>query len=719
MKQKGLFMMAAACMLAATSCSQDQVAGSSPLSGNEIDMTARIGGDVKDVRAVETKITNLGKFTVNAFQAGEANHMKNVEYTTSNNGSSWTTAAGKFFWPVEGDLHLYGYAPAKPGAGGTFKLDKDAQTLTGFVPFTTAAAQQDFVYAKSTGNNAANGTTGVEMNFQHALTEISIAAKNSNTAYTVKVTGVKLGNVKTKGTFTFPSVANSAASWSLSSAAEDVGSYETTWSNATVLDNSVSTLDEANVPFMLIPQQLEKSGKAFDKAYLALKVNITMQGGKVIRDGWAYIGLDTNWEMGKHYTYTVDFSDGAGQDENGKQLISGKEMTLNVKVTPWNEKSVDLPEKVISGTASGDFNCKLGGMDGISFKVYPDASGNWMIPVTKLIGVTGLQNMFQDCRSLKSLDMRGCNTEIINNMSSMCYNCDYLTSLDVNGWNTENVTKMNDMFYGCERLTNLDVSHFHTEKVTDMGAMFGNCYCLNSLNLSGWDTRLVTNMRGIFYSCKNLTAINLSNWNTSKVNSMHYMFYNCQKLSSLDLRHFNTEKVTDMGSMFESCNNLVTLNLKGWNTSNVTDMRSMFDMCYKLTSLDVHHFNTGNVTNMYQMFRDCHSLTTLDLSNWNTGLVTDMRGMFSGCRSLTGLDLSHFNIKKVTNVTSMFSWCWNLTSLDLSGWDMSNVTNMSNMFKESTSLKTIRMVGCNEATINKIKTQLATDGIKNVTIVTE
>lgn len=166
------------------------------------------------------------------------------------------------------------------------------------------------------------------MNFQHALTEISVAAKNSNTAYTVKVTGVKLGNVKTKGTFTFPSIANSAASWTLSSAAEDVGSYETTWSNATVLSNSVSTLDEANAPFMLIPQQLEKSEQASGKAYLALKVNITMQGGKVIRDGWAYIGLNTNWEMGKHYTYTLDFSDGAGQDENGKQIISGKEMVL-------------------------------------------------------------------------------------------------------------------------------------------------------------------------------------------------------------------------------------------------------------------------------------------------------------------------------------------------------------------------------------------------------
>ena len=360
MKKKGLFMMAAACLLAATSCSQDELAGSSPLSGNEIGLTAIIGGDVKDTRAVETKITNLGEFKVNAFQTGEANYMNNVLYTTSDNGSSWTTAAGKFFWPVEGDLHLYGYAPAAPGASGTFKIDKDAQTLTDFVPFETAAAQQDFVYAKSTGNNATNGTTGVELNFQHALTEISVAAKNSNTAYTVKVTGVKLGNVKTKGTFTFPSIENSTASWTLSSAAEDVGSYETTWSTATELTSSVSTLDEANVAFMLLPQQLEKSEKASEKAYLALKVNITMQGGKVIRDGWAYIGLNTNWEMGKHYTYSVDFSDGAGQDEEGKQLISGKDIKLNVKVAQWNEKAIAYPSP-ISGTASAAFIYKVGG----------------------------------------------------------------------------------------------------------------------------------------------------------------------------------------------------------------------------------------------------------------------------------------------------------------------------------------------------------------------
>lgn len=355
MKKKGLFMMAAACLLAATSCSQDEVTGSGVSSRNEIGFNTTVG-----TRAVETKITNLGKFTVNAFQAGEANYMNNVEYTTSDNGSSWTTAAGKFFWPVEGDLHLYGYAPAAPGKNGTFKIDKDAQTLTDFVPFATAAAQQDFVYAKSTGNNATNGTTGVELNFQHALTEISVAAKNSNTGYTVNVTGVKLGNVKTKGTFTFPSIENSAASWTLSNATADVGSYETTWNTASALTSSVSTLDEANVAFMLLPQQLEKSEKASEKAYLALKVNITMQGGKIIHDGWAYIGLNTNWEMGKHYAYTVDFSEGAGQDETGKQIISGKEMVLNVKVSPWNEKAIAYPS-FISGTATKAFAYKVGG----------------------------------------------------------------------------------------------------------------------------------------------------------------------------------------------------------------------------------------------------------------------------------------------------------------------------------------------------------------------
>ena len=485
-------------------------------------------------------------------------------------------------------MHLYGYAPAAPGKNGTFQIDKDAQTLTDFVPFETAAAQQDFVYAKSTGNNATNGTTGVELNFQHALTEISVAAKNSNTAYTVNVTGVKLGNVKTKGTFTFPSIANSAASWTLSAATEDVGSYETTWSTATELASSVSTLDEANVAFMLLPQQLEKSEIASEKAYLALKVNITMQGGKVIRDGWAYIGLNTNWEMGKHYTYTVDFSDGAGQDEAGKQLISGKNIKLNVDVIPWNEKAIAYPP-AITGTATAAFIYKVGGANGTRYTVTPDASGNWSIPVTKFDGITNMFRMFEYCSSLTSLDLSHLNTNNVTNMGAVFYYSDNLTSVDLSGWNTSNVTNMQSMFTDCHYLTSLDVS--------------------------SWDTR------------------------------------------------------------------------------NLTYMGNMFQNCYKLKFLDLNHFDTSNVTDMNQVFRDCTSLTSLDVSGWNTEKVTSMHGMFDGCTSLTSLDVSGWNTEKVSDMIYMFDGCKNL--------------------------KTIKMVGCSEATINKIKAQLATDGITSCTIVTE
>ena len=56
------------------------------------------------------------------------------------------------------------------------------------------------------------------------------------------------------------------------------------------------------------------------------------------------MGIDTNWEMGKHYTYTLDFTSGAGQTEAGKMIISGKDVKVIPNVTDWEEKSVTLPD---------------------------------------------------------------------------------------------------------------------------------------------------------------------------------------------------------------------------------------------------------------------------------------------------------------------------------------------------------------------------------------
>ena len=112
--------------------------------------------------------------------------------------------------------------------------------------------------------------------------------------------------------------------------------------------------------------------------------------------------------------------------------------------------------------------------------------------------------------------------------------------------------------------------------------------------------------------------------------------------------------------------------------------------------------NTSKVTDMSLMFSDCSGLTSLDVSSFDTSNVTNMGFMFYGCRSLTSLNLSNFDTTNVTDMHSMFANCGGLTSLDLSGWVISDATNTNDMFSGCGELNKIKMVGCSEATINKI-----------------
>ena len=205
---------------------------------------------------------------------------------------------------------------------------------------------------------------------------------------------------------------------------------------------------------------------------------------------------------------------------------------------------------------------------------------------------------------------------------------------------------------------------------------------------------------------------------TSKSTTMSMMFQNCSGLTSLDLSGWNTSKVTGMDSMFEGCSGLTSLDVSNFNTSKVIGMSGMFANCSGLTSLDVSHFNTSNVKYMGSMFEGCSGLTSLDLSSFDTRNVTEMTGMFEGCSKLKSLDLSNFNTSKVTQMAYMFDYCISLTSLDLSGWGFSRTINKPT-FNGCSKLKTIRMVGCDQDTIDVIKSILSKDGILNqVTIIT-
>lgn len=493
MKINSLFLMAGVASLA-VSCQEGETALN--LSDRNISIGASLGGFVVEspssnasegiyrvsTRAIETNPSTLDGFYLSSFQTNGGNYMKDVPYSKVN--GNWCADDGKFFWPVEGDLHFYGYAPKVPGASSSLTLDSKKQALEGFSPASTAAMQKDFIYAYSKGSLNGNSSSRLSMDFKHALSEITVAAKNDSPDYTIGVTGVRIGNVKGKGTFSFPAVGstNNEGSWNLSNAASDNVNYETTWTNAALLGSSTSMMDASNEAFMLLPQQLLKADKASDKAYIALKVDINATTGQNLYNDWVYIGIDTDWKMGKRYDYTLDFTNGAGQQKNGDPVLV-----------------------LIHGTSNSS--------EPFSINIFPkkqvlvDSNGKWVFNVGPYSRNEDMRNVFSGCSSL--------------------------TSLDVSGWNTSNVTSMTNMFRNCYSLTSLDLSGFNTSKVTGMGNLFYSCSSLTSLDLSGWDTGCVTSMNYMFYGCKNLKTIRMKGCSQETVDKIKAQLakdyiYGCQ-----------------------------------------------------------------------------------------------------------------------------------------------------------------------------------------------
>ena len=229
------------------------------------------------------------------------------------------------------------------------------------------------------------------------------------------------------------------------------------------------------------------------------------------------------------------------------------------------------------------------------------------------------------------------NTSQVMDMGGMFQNCRSLQSIDLSGFNTANVTNMGGMFYGCSSLMSLDLSNFNTSNVTNMAGMFYQCTALSSLDVSSFNTANVRNMSYMFLNCPELRHVDLSGFNTSQVRNMQGMFYYSSGLTTLDLSNFNTSNVSDMSYMFCGCSGLTGLELGSFNTANVTDMSVMFAGCTSLERLDLSSFNTANVTNMAGMFYDCGDLTTISVGNgWSTAAVTESGDMFTGCTSIRG-----------------------------------------------------------------------------------
>lgn len=338
------FLMLGLATLALASCSDDE-----PVSVNTGDaISFRPAMGVKS-RATETTNSNLTSINVAGFM-GDTQYFMAMPFDKGSDG--FFVSSPEYNWPGDNtELTFYAYAPAAPG--GTVTLTPEAKTLTDFVPAATMADQVDFITSVGTGTKDANEASGVELTFDHRLAQIEVRAKADNSIYTFAISGVRIGQPVSKGSFDF-----TTNDWTLGT---DKAIYEETYDTPRVLTAEAATMMGDGGNAMLLPQQLvawdpETDGaNAAEGAYLSVKLNITTTetGAQLYpfpSNGdcdWAAIPVDTKWEAGKKYIYTLDLSHGAGyvdpKDPNPGDPVLGGPIKFTVDVVDWVDTPVDVP----------------------------------------------------------------------------------------------------------------------------------------------------------------------------------------------------------------------------------------------------------------------------------------------------------------------------------------------------------------------------------------
>lgn len=343
MKKQIMFMAMTAMLIA--SCSSDDVVSTN--TGRAIDFRTSVG-----THGTETTTDNITKFWVTAIDEAGANYFSKQEFTKA---GGFFTSSPVYYWPA-GTLNFFAYSPSETDLGATVTIDKDTKNLADFSPATEIANQKDFVTATASGTRAANETNGVELTFAHQLSQIEIKAKNTNTGYIYKVVGVRIGKPVSKGTFTFDT-----NKWTLTTTEKSNYAVEYATDERTLTADAATMMGDGGNA-MLLPQQLTAWASETDKtntnngAYIALKIQITTKDGARVYPAkgdydWAAVAIGTNWEAGKKYVYTLDFSAGAGKVDPEKPTptpdpdkpdpfnpgddILGKPIKFTVEVTDW------------------------------------------------------------------------------------------------------------------------------------------------------------------------------------------------------------------------------------------------------------------------------------------------------------------------------------------------------------------------------------------------
>lgn len=371
----GKILAVAAVATVFASCSNEEELANVGKSESNAIRFAGISG-LSDTRTTPIGTTNLTTtdFDVMAFMSsdnalfmggkhelGHSDQGVKIVYNTS----AWDYADKdqQAYWPTTGDVDFYAVSPAMTDElvyqGFKYDMTSTLKTITYATVDeykTAAGTNHDVMYAVAKGRNKTNnGTTAVQMNFKHILSQVVFKAKTTSSILEVDVENVKIHNFVHGGTFTLPEgepaeKEPTMSNWSTSP--DEAVSIATVKLNAANVktNNAVVDLSDMASPLMMIPQQLKKwstysTGTAVSKAdadnakecYLEISMKLKQNDSYLIGSATeyktVYVPFDngTGWEPGKRYIYTLIF--GGGYDDQGEPILSP--ITFDAATVDW------------------------------------------------------------------------------------------------------------------------------------------------------------------------------------------------------------------------------------------------------------------------------------------------------------------------------------------------------------------------------------------------
>lgn len=311
--------------------------------------------------------------------------------------------------------------------------------------------------------------------------------------------------------------------------------------------------------------------------------------------------------------------------------------------------------------------------------------GKVSIVVGKNLKVNGsMKKAFADLPNLVSIDGLGnLDTKNVKNMSFMFQNCKSLESINAEQIKMDNVETAEGMFYGCEKIKSLDMSDCNLENAINLNRMFYNCKSISSLKLPktknvetmvsmlenvGQLSDNYANVQGIMKTpvlrdvtnmCKNTSIFNyefLEKINTENLETS-YGILEGSSIETIDLSNWKTNKLISVERMFAICSNLTYANMYGWNVIELDNASNMFYYCTSLKSVVLDWNVSHGIKNLNSMFKNCSSLPSIDLTFLNGHRHGDAREILMDCDSLVdvkGLNFeSEANDRMIENATKI------------------------------------------------------------------